>query len=72
MTADDYRATLSRLGLTQGGAARLLGVTPRASRSWALGERAIPGPAVAFLRYLEAVRTLAPRVHARALERVDL
>jgi transcriptional regulator with XRE-family HTH domain len=52
MTADEYRKTIDQLGLTQSGAARLLGVDERTSRRWALGERDIPPPAERFLRYL--------------------
>lgn len=54
MTSDEYRETLETLGLTQGGAARLLGVDDRTSRRWACGERDIPPPAERFLRYLIA------------------
>ena len=35
MTANQYRAALERLELTQVGAARLLGVGERTSRRWA-------------------------------------
>ncbi len=43
MDATDYRDQIGRLGLTQGGAARLLGVDARTSRRWALGEVPVPG-----------------------------
>lgn len=56
MTADQYRDTIETLGLTQNGAARLLGVDERTSRRWALGERDIPPPADRFLRYLIATK----------------
>lgn len=56
MTPDDYRETIETLGLTQSGAARLLGVDERTSRRWALGERDIPPPAERFLRYLVATK----------------
>ena len=42
MTPDDYRAQIVRLGLTQAGASRLMGVDARTGRRWALGEVAIP------------------------------
>ena len=42
MDAPAYRAQLARLGLTQEGGARILGVDGRTSRRWALGERPIP------------------------------
>ena len=54
MTADEYRTALKALGLTQAGAARLLGVDERTSRRWARGEREIPGPVVRFLHFLIA------------------
>lgn len=56
MTSDEYRTALEQLGLTQGGAARLLGVDERTSRRWANGERDIPPPASRFLRYLIATK----------------
>jgi DNA-binding transcriptional regulator YiaG len=56
MTSDEYRETIEKLGLTQNGAARLLGVDERTSRRWALGERDIPPPAERFLRYLIATK----------------
>jgi len=54
MTADQYRAAIETLGLSQIAAARLLGVDERTSRRWANGERDIPPPAERFLRYLIA------------------
>lgn len=54
MTSDEYRDTIDQLGLTQGAAAKLLGVDDRTSRRWACGERDIPPPAERFLRYLIA------------------
>ncbi|HKG76995.1 MAG TPA: hypothetical protein VKA90_05745 [Beijerinckiaceae bacterium] len=52
MTAAQYREAIAALGLTQVGAAELLGVGARASRHWALGARAVPPPAERFLRFL--------------------
>lgn len=54
MTADEYREAIATLELTQGAAARLLGVDERTSRRWANGERDVPPPAERFLRYLIA------------------
>jgi DNA-binding transcriptional regulator YiaG len=54
MTPDEYREALARLGLSQAGGARLLGVDERTSRRWALGERDVPPPVHHFLRYLIA------------------
>jgi DNA-binding transcriptional regulator YiaG len=48
MTADEYRAILAALELSQTSAAKLLGVDEGTSRRWARGARAIP-PAVARL-----------------------
>lgn len=55
MTPDEYREALTRLGLTQGGGARMLGVDERTSRRWANGERDIPPPVQRFLRFLIAI-----------------
>lgn len=49
MTAPELRLILSRLELTQGEAAQLLGVAPRTFRRWLEGED-IPGPAEQALR----------------------
>lgn len=50
MTPAQFRFALSRLGLTQVGAARLLGIDPRTARRYALGEREIPSPTAKLLR----------------------
>lgn len=42
MTAAEYRAAIARLGLSQVKAGHLLGVDPRTSRAYALGERPVP------------------------------
>ena len=61
MTPDELRAALTRLGLTQSGAARLLHVEPRTVRRWIAGDRDIPGPAVVLLRlWLERPELLNP------------
>lgn len=52
MTANQYRATLDRLGLTQAGAARLFRIGQRTSRRWA--EKGVEGTAVILLRLLLA------------------
>ena len=54
MTPDEYRDALASLGLSQSGAARLLGVDARTSRRWVSGERDIPEIAARFLRFLIA------------------
>lgn len=55
MTPDEYRESIDKLGLTQSGAARMLGVDERTSRRWANGERDIPPPVQRFLRFLIAI-----------------
>ena len=52
MTANQYRAALSRLGLTQVAAARLFGVNAATSRRWAAG--GVSGATVILLRLLLA------------------
>lgn len=54
MTPNDYRTAIGSLGLTQAGAAQLLGVDARTSRKWANGEREVPPTAARFLRLLIA------------------
>jgi DNA-binding transcriptional regulator YiaG len=62
MTNHEYRDLLTALGLTQAGAARLLGVDERTSRRWAAGERDIPPPAARFLRFLLEAKISPDRV----------
>lgn len=52
MTPADYRTTLSALGLSQVGAARLFGVAERTSRRWALGEQPVPRAVAIALRLM--------------------
>lgn len=52
MSPDEYRELIGLLGLTQGGAAALLGVDARTSRKWANAEREIPPTAARFLRFI--------------------
>jgi hypothetical protein len=68
MNADEYRRAIEQLGLTQIGAAKLLGVDERTSRRWANGERDVPAPAVRFLAYLIATRKTGAQA-MRVLER---
>ena len=51
MTADEFRAELDRLGLSQMECSRIMGVDGRTVRRWALGERPIPPLARNFLRF---------------------
>jgi sulfur carrier protein ThiS len=41
MKAEEYRQALKKLGLTQEGAAALVGSDPRTGRRWATGERSV-------------------------------
>lgn len=66
MTPTQFRSALSRLGLTQTGAARLVGADERTARRWALGERTVPGPVVILLRLL-----LAGKVKVEDIEAVN-
>ena len=52
MTANQFRAAIKRLDLSQVGAARLVGADPRTGRRWALGERPIPECVAILLRLL--------------------
>lgn len=54
MNANQYRAALTRLGLTQVGAAKAFGIGERTSRRWA--KHGVPAKAAALLRLLLAGR----------------
>ena len=54
MTANQFRATLARLGLPQRGASRLFNVNERTVRRWALGEGSIPENIIENLQRLVA------------------
>ena len=54
MTANQYRAAIARLGLSQVQAGKLLGVMPRQSRRWIAGDAAIPESAAKLLRLMVA------------------
>jgi hypothetical protein len=54
MTANQFRAAIDRLDLSQVGAARLVGADPRTGRRWALGERPVPECVAILLRLLLA------------------
>jgi DNA-binding transcriptional regulator YiaG len=53
MTPEALRATLARLGLTQSGAARLLGVRVTTMQRWCSGDREMPPPAARLLWAME-------------------
>lgn len=52
MTPADFRSTLQRLGLSQTGASRILGVADRTIRSWLTGERSVPEPVAKLMRLM--------------------
>jgi transcriptional regulator with XRE-family HTH domain len=52
MTENQYRNCIDMLGLSQERAAQFLGVAPRTSRAYALGERRIPEPVAKLLRLM--------------------
>lgn len=64
MTANQFRAALDRLKLSQLGAARLVGADPRTARRWALGERTVPECVAILLRLLIAAKITVADVDA--------
>lgn len=52
MTATDFRSAIERLGLSQVGASRVLGVSDRAVRQWIAGDRSVPEPVAKLLRLM--------------------
>jgi len=69
MTANQFRAALDRLNLSQIGAARLFGTDPRTARRWALGERSIPECVAIVLRLLLAGKITTDDIEAAKRER---
>ena len=67
MTSEDLKAALAELDLTQADLARLIDVTPRAVALWMANDRAIPGPAEAYIRVL---RVLPPNLRQVELNRL--
>jgi hypothetical protein len=64
MTPNQFRSTLDRLGLSQAGAAALVGADPRTGRRWALGERAVPECVAILLRLLVAGKITTDDIEA--------
>lgn len=54
-SSDSLRKTLTQLGLSQVELATLLGVSPRTVNLWVTGQRAVPGPAAAYLRLFMSI-----------------
>jgi DNA-binding transcriptional regulator YiaG len=50
MTPTQYAAAIKTLGLSQRGAAKVLGVDERTSRKWIAGDSRIPEPVAKLLR----------------------
>jgi DNA-binding transcriptional regulator YiaG len=69
MTPEAYREILEELRLSNGQAAKLLGVTPRTSNRWLAGTRDIPAPAYRLLVLLRDYR-LSPKDASRHLAEV--
>jgi hypothetical protein len=65
MTANQYRAALDRLGLTQVGAARLFRIGERTSRRWA--DEGVTGTAEILIGLM-----LAGKVTAKDIERTSI
>jgi DNA-binding transcriptional regulator YiaG len=56
MTPAEIRSHREALGMTQGQIARLVGVDPRAWRSWEAGDRPFPASVELVLRAMTEVR----------------
>ncbi len=67
MISNDLKTALAEIGITQVDFARLIVVTPRAVALWMAEERAIPGPAEAYVRLL---RLLPPNLRQVELSRL--
>lgn len=52
MTPEQFNIALEELELTQVGAAKVLGFSPRTARSYAAGDTPIPEPTAKLLRLL--------------------
>jgi hypothetical protein len=55
MTSGELKRFIHESGLTQAALAKLLGVTARAVSLWLIEERAIPGPAEAYMRVFKSL-----------------
>jgi hypothetical protein len=65
MTPKQFQSAIDRLGLSQVGAARLLGADPRTARRWALGERSVPEPVAILLRLMLAGKISADDIQIK-------
>ena len=64
MTAGEYRKALSKLGLSQEGAARYLGIGKRTSQAYALEELPVPDGVAVILRLLVSGKVTLEDVEA--------
>lgn len=55
MLKDEFNTSLSELDLSQGDFAQLIDVSVRTVNLWATGQRAVSGPACAYLNLLQSV-----------------
>ncbi|WP_336491789.1 helix-turn-helix domain-containing protein [Methylobacterium nigriterrae] len=67
MTADEYRAVLKQLDLTQAAAATFLGIEEVTSRRWATGKSRVHGAAEKLLRLMIAMK-LTPEQVSKCLD----
>lgn len=67
MINDELRMLLAELTLSQSDFSKLIDVTPRAVTLWLSGERAVPGPAAAYLRLF---KLLTPNLRQVELSRL--
>jgi hypothetical protein len=72
MTADQYRAALAKLGLSQEGAAFPLGIGKRTSQGYALGEYPVHQNVAVLLRLLLTGKITIKDVEAARKERKAL
>lgn len=64
MTSRQFQAAIDRLGLSQVGAARLVGADPRTARKWAAGDNKVPECVAILLRLLVAGKITIADVEA--------
>lgn len=68
MTADDFRAALERLEISQRGFARAAQVDERTVRKWVLGESPVPGLVALTIALLEALEKADHEKACRVLQ----
>ena len=73
MYAEELRAVLTRLDLSQADFARLLGVTPRSVSQWLAEDgKVVPGPAEAYLRLYGTMPEAARQVEIQRLREAQI